>query len=69
MMSCDIFLNDSKNWANIEKKFFLKGYKDKILLGIRKNLHKNRLSKRQRDWEKNHLYLVNILMLLHLKPH
>jgi len=52
MMSCDIFLKDSKNWANIEKKFFLKGHKDKILLGIRKNLHQNRLSKRQKDWEK-----------------
>ena len=35
MMSCDIFLR-FKNWANIEKNFFLKGYKDKILLGIRK---------------------------------
>ncbi len=52
MMSCDIFLKNSQNWINVEKNFFHVGYKDKILLGIRKNLYQNRLSKRQRKWEK-----------------
>ena len=52
MMSCDIFLQNSKNWKNIDKNFFQIGYKHKILLGIRKNLHQNLLSKRQIKWEK-----------------
>lgn len=52
MMSCDIFLQNSKNWKNIDKNFFKVGYKYKILLGIRKNLHQNLLSKRQVKWEK-----------------
>jgi hypothetical protein len=52
MMSCDIFLKKSLNWKNIDKNFFNKGYKYKILVGIRKNLYKKNLSKRQIEWEK-----------------
>jgi hypothetical protein len=51
-VSCDIFLKNSSAWKNIDNNFFKKGHQDKILLGIRKNLYENKLSKRQIKWEK-----------------
>ncbi len=51
-ISCDIFLKNSSTWKNIDNNFFKKGHPDKILLGIRKNLYENKLSKRQIKWEK-----------------
>ena len=50
-ISCDIFLKDSLSWRNIGRDFFKKGYKNKILIGIRKNLFENRLASRQIRWE------------------
>ena len=52
-ISCDIFLRDSLSWKNIGSNFFKKGHKDKILIGIRKNLFENRLSSRQIKWEQH----------------
>lgn len=50
-ISCDIFLKESLSWRNIDRDFFKKGYKDKILIGIRKNLFENLLASRQIRWE------------------
>lgn len=56
-ITADIFLANTKNWKNIEKNFFQKGVKNKVIFCCRQSIKQNQISKRQKKLEKRSTHL------------
>ena len=51
-ITADIYLANSKNWRNIDKEFFNKSKKNKVIFCSRNSIKKEKLSKRQIKFER-----------------
>lgn len=51
-ITADIYLANSKSWGNIEKEFFNKSKKNKVIFCSRNSIKKEKLSKRQIKFER-----------------